>query len=95
MTSRLIRIYTVFYSAFDFRLKPHFASVDVSKFKDGRVHLRNFGMKTDTFSNNVEPDETARDEPSHQDLHCLLVCFFIDFILKPLFASMDMSKYKD
>ena len=33
-TSRLIRIYTVCHSKFDFRLKPLFASVDVSMFKD-------------------------------------------------------------
>ena len=24
------------------------------------------------MANSVEPDETARFEPSHQDLHCLL-----------------------
>ena len=30
---------------FYFRPKPLFASVDISKFKDGRVHLRNSGMK--------------------------------------------------
>ena len=26
---------------------------------------------TDTFANSADPDETARYEPSHQDLHCL------------------------
>ena len=26
---------------------------------------------TDTFANSADPDETARIEPSHQDLHCL------------------------
>ena len=44
-TSRLIRIYTVCHSKFDFRLKPLFASVDVSMFMDERVHFRNSGMK--------------------------------------------------
>ena len=29
---------------FDLRLKPRFASVDMSKFKDGRVHFRNAGV---------------------------------------------------
>ena len=43
--NRLFRIYTVCHSVFDFRLKPLFASVNMSKFKDGRVHFRNFGMK--------------------------------------------------
>ena len=28
--------------------------------------------KTNIYSNNVDPDETARNEPSHQDLNCLL-----------------------
>ena len=27
------------------------------------------------ISNSVDPDETARDEPSHLDLHCLLFSF--------------------
>ena len=31
--------------AFDFTLKPLFEAVDMSKFKDGRVHFRNSGMK--------------------------------------------------
>ena len=31
-------------SVFD-RLKPLFASVDMSKFQDGMVHFRNSGMK--------------------------------------------------
>ena len=31
---------TVCNSVFDFRLKPLFAPVDMSKFKDGRVHQK-------------------------------------------------------
>ena len=26
------------------------------------------------FANRIEPDETAHNEPSHQDLHCLPFC---------------------
>ena len=39
--------------------------------------------KTDACANNVDPDETARNEPSHQYLHCLLFscCFFCFFFL--------------
>ena len=33
------------HSVFDFRLKPILPSVDMSKFKDGSVHIRNSGMK--------------------------------------------------
>ena len=47
--------------------------------------------KTDTCANGVDPDETAHNELSHQDLHCLLFLFYIR--LKPLFASVDMSKF--
>ena len=39
------RIYTVRHSVFDFRLKLLFAAMDMSKFKDGKVHFRNLGMK--------------------------------------------------
>ena len=51
-------------------------------------------VRTDTCANSVDPDEMARDEPSHQDLYCLPFCF--DFRQnKPLFASVDMSKLKE
>ena len=43
--SRLIRIYAVCHSVFDFKLKALFASVDMSKVKDGMVHFRNSEMK--------------------------------------------------
>ena len=32
-------------------------------------------INPDSCANSVAPDETARNEPSHQDLHCLSVCF--------------------
>ena len=35
--------------------------------------------KTNICANSIGPDETARSEPSHQDLQCLPVCFY--FIL--------------
>ena len=28
-------------------------------------------IKLNNCANSADPDETARDEPSHQDLHCL------------------------
>ena len=46
--------------------------------------------KTNTCANSVDQDEMAHNEPSHLDLHCL--SFY--FRLKPLFASMDKSKFK-
>ena len=29
------------------------------------------------FANSVDPDETALNEPSHQDLHCLPFCYYL------------------
>ena len=42
--SRLIWIYTFFHSVLDFWLNFLFAQMDVSKFGDGSVQLRNSGM---------------------------------------------------
>ena len=49
--------------------------------------------KTDTCAKRVDLDEMAHNEPSHQALHCLQCVF--DFRLKPLFASVNMSTFKD
>ena len=55
----------------------------------GRKTIKN----TDALQTNSEdPDETAHNEPSHRDLHCNSV---IDFWLKPLFVTMDVSKFRD
>ena len=43
--SHLIRSYTVCHSVFVFRLRTPSASVDMSKFKDGRVYFINSGLK--------------------------------------------------
>ena len=51
--------------------------------------------QTHICANSVDPDETARHEPSHQDLHCLPFSCFFCFRLKSPFASVDMSKLKD
>ena len=36
------------------------------------------------MTNSVDPDETARDEPSHLDLRCLQKCLFWSAVLKGL-----------
>ena len=36
--------------------------------------LETLQTKTDNFANSVAPDETARNEPSHLELHCLPFC---------------------
>ena len=48
MMSRLIRIYTVWHSVFQFRLKLVFSTMDRSKFKNGRDDFRNSGVKGKT-----------------------------------------------
>ena len=45
------------------------------------------------FLNSVDPDETAHNEPSHQDLHCL--AFYLMFWLRPLFETMILTRFKD
>ena len=49
--------------------------------------------KTNTCGNSVDPDDTARNEPSHQDLHCLpsLFAILLFFRLNPLFVSVDVQ----
>ena len=42
--SCLIRIYTVCHSLSDFRLKPLFAFMDIARFNDGRLYLRNLRL---------------------------------------------------
>ena len=48
---------------------------------------------TDTYANSVDPDETARYESSHLDLHCLLFCFILWLFSQ--FEIMDVSEFKD
>ena len=57
------------------------------------ITLEALHAKPGTSANSVEPDETARNEPSHQDLHYLPVCF--DYWLTYLFITMDMSRFID
>ena len=62
--SPLIRIYTVCHSVFHFRLQALFASVDMSKFKDGRVHFRNSGVKgLITVKVRHQRSKTSRSRP--------------------------------
>ena len=37
------------------------------------------------MANSVDQDETAHDEPSHLDLHCLRKCLFWSTGMKELF----------
>ena len=36
--------------------------------------LSSLQTNTDTLANSAVPDEMPHNEPSHQDLHCLLLC---------------------
>ena len=48
--------------------------------------------KTNTCANSIDPDETARNESI---LFTILFFIIIYFRLKPLFASVDKSKFKN
>ena len=43
------------------------------------------------MANSVEPDETARDEPSHLDLHFLHRCLFLSAGLNVLISKTCLS----
>ena len=47
--------------------------------------------KAYAVAKSVDPDETAHNEPSHQDLHCLPFCFVFWLTFK--YVKMDMSKF--
>ena len=42
-----------------------------------QYNLTLFSLQTnaDAFANSADPDETARNEPFHQDLQCLPFCY--------------------
>ena len=48
---------------------------------------------TDTFANSAHRDETAHNEPSHQDLHCLPCSYY--FLTKTPVCNNDVSKFRD
>ena len=41
------------------------------------LNFSSLQINKDIFANSVDSDETARHEPSHQDLHYLLFCFIL------------------
>ena len=43
----------------------------ISTFLRMLLTLSALNTKTDALSNSVDPDETAHNEPSHLDIHCL------------------------
>ena len=47
--------------------------------------------KTDTFENSVDPDETAHNELSQQDLHYLPFCSSFTTVI--VLATTDLLKY--
>ena len=71
--------------------------------RTGQLALPSLQTHTDTFANSLDPDETACNKPSHQDLHCLPFCYFrilghlpyckIFFFLCVCKNSKNWSKY--
>ena len=50
------------------------------------------GADNELFVNSVDPDETAHNEPSHQDLRCLI--FSISTLRVNVFAIDSLLKTK-
>ena len=57
------------------------------------VTISSMQTKSYTTANSVDPDETARDEPSHQDLYCLP--FEFGNLNATVICTDDMAKIKD
>ena len=57
-----------------------YALVVLDAARDGYILFSLFSLSKHTCANNVDPDETARHEPSHRNLHffCLLFYFLIN-----------------
>ena len=55
--------------------------------------LSSLQINTDILANSADPDEMACNKTSHQDLHYLP--FWYGFLTTPLFATMDVSKFRD
>ena len=82
---------------FTWNIKPHFLWKKKIRLSSATILLNTLTLSslqtiTNTFANSADQDEMACNELSHQDLHCLP--FWYWFLLKPLFASMDMSKFR-
>ena len=69
-----------------------FLSLNLDKAVDENTCRRK--LKSKTMVNSVDPDETARNEPSHLDLHCLHRYCFWSPRLKGLFWSPRLKRLK-
>ena len=47
-----------------------------------------------TFANNDNPDETALDEPSHRDFHCLLSKFNFSSFTSKMKETRSLSEFR-
>ena len=56
-------------------------------------NLSSLQINTDTIANCADPDDTACNKPSYQNLHCLPFCYWI-FDWNP-FLQLDVSKFRD
>ena len=56
------------------------------------MHMPNVQNKCYVYETDMVLFE--EEQPSHQNLNCLPFCFFFYFRLKPLFVSVEKSKFK-
>ena len=76
------------YSQLAFYVTVYRTAVGETGLNNIDLNLSSLQTNTDTFANSTDPDEMARNKPSHQDLHCHSG---FDFRVKPLFALIDMK----
>ena len=58
------------------------------------TYAKGFQSKIETkMANSVDPNETARDEPSDLNLHCLHRYLFLSAGLKAISPSLNGSRY--
>ena len=77
-----------------FRINILFSS-DTGAFyceKRGHSTLSSLQINMNTSANSVDPDETARNEPSYQDIYCLSLYYWL--LTKPLFVTTDVSEFR-
>ena len=73
-------------------LRPPYKHLTTAAALTKYFEVRTFGNKKKGLANSVDPDVTNRNEPSHQNLHCLpsLFChytvwhFDVDFCLRDI-----------
>ena len=66
-----------------------FCSLSLCRLK-AAINPLSLQSSTNTFANSADPDKTAHNEPSHQDLHCLL--FWIYYLQQWVYPNSEIEE---